>query len=234
VKTELRLTSEITNIEWESYTNAFNEVFGKKFTKSNFKHKYHNSIDTYSYHVFLKSEDKVVGSVTVIPYEYFFDNELKRVGLAVDVFIQQNYRTDPLALFQMYKILKAQLIQREIALVIAVPNDIAYPYWKNVVKWQDIGFINYYAFAVKFGSAKRKLLYLLNPLRFIYSLLMIFLSSFIFSEEKLSRIRLNREIKVLEKQRYTKKHITHITKKYFFDYRIKKETGHNTFFIINF
>ncbi|MCX6232318.1 MAG: hypothetical protein NTZ33_12340 [Bacteroidetes bacterium] len=235
MQTEIRLTSEITNLEWECYSTAFNQVFEKDFTINYFKHKYFNTVDSHSYHVFLESEDGIAGAITVIPFEYLFDNEIKRVGLAVDVFILPDYRTDPLALFKMYKVLKDQLIQREIVMVIAVPNDMAYPYWKNVVKWNDIGLLTYHALPVKFGSAKTKFLYLLNPLRFCYTWLMIFISYFAFSTEKQSRIKINRNKKVIEKQRYNnKEHIKHNTKKYFFSYRIQNEDSVNTCFLIDF
>ena len=192
---EIRRTSEITIPEWEIYIAAFNEVFEKKYLIEYFKQKYQNTIDGYSYHVFLKSDDNVVGACTVIPYEYYFENKIIKIGLAVDVFILQAFRTDPLALFRMYKQLKKELIVQDIALVIAVPNDKAYPYWKNVVKWKDVGFLNYYTLPLKMGSIMSKIPTIINPLSYVYSRIMIFLSLFLYSSERKCKIRINRNQK---------------------------------------
>ena len=72
-------------------------------------------------------------------------------GLAVDVFIREAYRVDPLMLRRMYKKLRLLLEEEQVVAVIAVPNATAYPYWKNVVKWKEVGFINYWALPVRAG-----------------------------------------------------------------------------------
>ena len=143
-----RTTTQITTDEWESYALAFMQVFEKEYTIDFFQNKYQLTVDKDAYHVFLKEDDSIVGACTVIPFIYDIERKTIRCGLAVDVFILPEYRTDPMALYRMYKILKKELIQKEIAIVIAVPNEMAYPYWKNVVKWKDIGFLNYYAFII--------------------------------------------------------------------------------------
>ena len=231
---EFRLTSEITTTEWESYTAAFNQVFEKDYKTTYFQHKYQHTIDLNSLHIFLKEGDKVVGACTVIPYEYNYEETITRTGLTVDVFILPEFRTDPLALFRMYKTLKKELIQRDIAIVIAVPNDIAYPYWKNVVKWKDVGFLKYYALPVKAGNVIAKLPNLLNVLSYVYTRLILFLSHFVFSREHFSKIRINRSNKIIEKQRYTQKHIQIKNDNFFASYRIMNEEGINTCYLIDF
>ena len=231
---EFRTTSEITASEWEGYTVAFNQVFENECSIGFFKHKYTNTIDTNSYHVLLKEQSGVVGACTVIPYEYYFEEKITKIGLAVDVFILPEFRTDPLALYRMYKLLKKELIQRNIALVIAVPNDVAYPYWKNVVKWKDIGFLNYYALPVKLGSVIKKLPILLNPLSYCFSRFIIFLSRFIFSTKKECKIRINRTNKIVEKQRYTQNHVQLTLDNTYFSYRIVNENGIISCYLIDF
>ncbi len=233
MQVEFRTTSEIATPEWESYVSAFNRVFEKNYSISFFQHKYQNTIDTNSYHVFLKEGDIIVGACTVIPYEYYFEENNTRTGLAVDVFILPEFRTDPLALYRIYKTLKKELIQCGIALVIAVPNDMVYSYWKNVVKWKDIGFLNYYALPVKAGSVVAKLPAILNPLSYCYSWFMVFLSNFIFSTEQYSKIRINRANKIIEKQRYTNNHIQFTFDNTYFSYRIVNEDGVNTCYLID-
>ncbi|MFZ4400707.1 MAG: GNAT family N-acetyltransferase [Bacteroidales bacterium] len=234
MKIEFQTTTEITTTYWESYTSSFNQVFEKEYKSDYFKHKYQYTIDDNSYHVFLTEESSIVGGCTVIPYEYFIDESIVRCGLAVDVFILPEYRTDPLALYRMYKALKKELIQRGISMVIAVPNDVAYPYWKNVVKWKDVGFLNYYALPVKAGTVVSKFPFLINPLSFIYSHFMLFLSGFNYSCEKFSKIRINRQNKVIEKQRYTQEHIQIHKDDFYASYRIVNEDGIKTCYLIDF
>ena len=57
------------------------------------------------------------------------------IGQAVDVFILEDFRTDPLMLKKMYSKLKELLIANNILAVLAVPNAVAFPYWINVVKF---------------------------------------------------------------------------------------------------
>jgi len=231
---EYLTTTNISSYEWESYTIAFNQVFEKEYTLEYFQNKYNQSIDRHSYHTFLKEGNDIVGACTVIPYEYLFENETIRCGLAVDVFILPEFRTDPLALYRMYKILKKELIQINIALVIAIPNDVAYPYWKNVVKWKDIGFLNYYALPVKFGKVVAKLTYIFNLLNSGYIRLILFLSNFIFSNERLCKIRIKRTNKIIEKQRYTQQHVQLSNDDFYFSYRIVEEEGIKTCYLIDF
>ncbi len=229
-----RTTSQITTDEWKSYTLAFNQVFEKEYTIDFFQHKYSLTIDEDAYHVFLKEETTIVGACTVIPYVYDMEGEMIRCGLAVDVFILPEFRTDPMALHRMYKILKKELIQKEIALVIAVPNDMAHPYWKNVVKWKDCGFLNYYALPLKVGNVTGKLKAILNPLSFAYVRLMLLLSRCIASTEKQSKIKINRNNTIIEKQRYTQEHHQLRMQNAYASYRIVNEEGIKTCYLIDF
>jgi 6-pyruvoyl-tetrahydropterin synthase len=129
MKIVVKTSRELTLSDWESYVVGFNEVFNKAETIERFKHKYLNTIDNHSYHALLTNDNEIVGGCTVIPYQYNISKTIERIGLAVDVFIRKSFRTDPMALYQMYKNLKKDLIKQGIILVVAVPNDVSYPYW---------------------------------------------------------------------------------------------------------
>ena len=141
-----------TGRDWESYCQGFNEVFHREFTVGYFKYKYLSVYKGYACHSLLYAEEgMVVGGVTVIPCYYMCGEERFVNGLAVDVFIREAYRVDPLMLRRMYKKLRLLLEEEEVVAVIAVPNATAYPYWKNVVKWKEVGFINYWVLPVRAG-----------------------------------------------------------------------------------
>lgn len=145
-------TTEWSDLIWNTYILAYNEVFGKGFPKEHFEHKYLYAGRGYSCHALLKDEDAgIVGGCTVIPCRYLRNMEEIWIGLAVDVFIREAHRTDPLMLRRMYMRLKTLLAAEGIVAVIAVPNAVAYPYWKTVVKWKDVGRLNYRMLPVRAG-----------------------------------------------------------------------------------
>ena len=146
-------TNEWSTKMWDSYINNFNSVFGKDFKLDFFQRKYLKSSSGFSFHALLLSDnEEIVGGCTVIPLNYFCKKDKFIFGQAVDVFIVENYRTDPLMLLKMYSQLRSVLISNKVRVVLAVPNEIAYPYWKNVVKWKDIGDLKYWIFPVKLGN----------------------------------------------------------------------------------
>ncbi len=161
-------TQEWSYCEWESFVSSFEAIFHKGFTKDYFNNKYLSVCDRQSYHALLLHEDKVVGNISVIPYWYRHnEDELIKIGLAADVFILEDYRSDPFTLRRMYKRLTTLLIEKRIVSVMAVPNETAYSYWKNVVKWQDVGMIKYWGMPVRVGNIMRKSK-LLNVCSLIY------------------------------------------------------------------
>lgn len=183
-------THEWTDRDWSSYVISFNDVFDKEYSMEYFEHKYLSSCDSCSYHSLLLNElGEVVGSCSVIPYYYTHLSTDLKTGLAVDVFIKESYRTDPLMLRRMYKKLTKLLIERSVVAVMAVPNATAYPYWKNVVKWKDVGAIRYWAIPVRAGNIIHKTVFV-NIFSRIYCLLTlgvsVVLSSFGGKQRKFS------------------------------------------------
>lgn len=186
-----------TGRDWESYCESFNEVFHREFTVDYFRHKYLSVYRGYACHALLYSEEgMVVGGMTVIPCYYRRDGERFVNGLAVDVFICESYRSDPLMLRRMYKKLILLLEEEHVVAVIAVPNATAYPYWKNVVKWKVVGIINYWALPVRMGRILGKTGLaeaFLNTCSRFYCLslsLITFLCSFIDTKDRSYRYRI--------------------------------------------
>ena len=148
---------DLTQEEWKSYALGFNETMHRDFSPGFLRNKYIAAYKGYSCHAMLVADNgDLVGGTTVIPC--FYEREGSRLicGLAVDVFIREAYREDPLALRRMYKKLIPLLQEEGIVSVMAVPNATAYPYWKNVVKWKDVGCVNYWMLPLKAGKVLGK------------------------------------------------------------------------------
>lgn len=151
-------TTEWSEKEWNSFVSGFDVTFKKHIAKQYFVDKYCSGSDGFSYHALLLNENlEVVGNISIIPCYYKRNGDVTlKIGLAVDVFIIEAYRSDPLMLRRMYKKLKDYVREQGIIAVMAVPNATAYPYWKNVVKWQDVGRIAYWGLPVNIGTILHK------------------------------------------------------------------------------
>lgn len=227
-------TSEWLPEEWETYTQSFEEVFHKAFSADDFRHKYLNTIDGYSYHSLLKEEGSVVGGCSIIPYEYQFSGKIIRVGLAVDVFIWETCRSDFYTLFRMYRLLRNELMGSHIPIVIAVPNEISYLYWKKIVNWKDVGFLRYYALPVRAGTIISRIPGLLNRLSILGTAILLTCSRVVRSAEKKPLISIDRTNSVTEKQRYRSWHTVSEAGNAFFSYRVVNEDGIKTCYLIDF
>ena len=229
-------TTEWSDHEWKTFVDSFISVFKREVTIESFKKNYTTNVDGTSYHALLLNDGgDVVGSCSVSPQEYYYKDRLIRLGLAVGVFIRDEYRMDPLVLRKMYKKLATYLKRLNILAVIAVPNAIAYPYWKNVVKWKDVGAIRYWALPVHIGAIlhKAKFLNLLSKL-YAYSVtyLSCMLSVFVDSRKSDSVYRIHDDAKFLKHRFLNDCYQCFENKDVLSFFRIVEEEGVRTAYII--
>ncbi len=142
-----------------SYTDAFKRAFGKAFSPDYFRHKYEAPVSGSSYHSLLTAGNnpgRIAGSCTVIPFEYHVFENTEVIGLVVDVFILPEYRYDPFSLPLMYDSLKKKVMEDGISFLLAVPNEMAFPFWKNIARFTEITQLRYHMFPVRIGNILRK------------------------------------------------------------------------------
>jgi len=144
-------TGEIKAEVFSQMTALFNAIFDKTYTEFYFRKKYTKSALGYSFHAIVSYYDKVVGSFTIIPRVYQCKGKEEIMGLACDAFIHEDYRKDELLLKKMFDSLQQMLEVDNIFFLISIPNPIAYPYWKYMVKWKDIGDLGYYILPIRAG-----------------------------------------------------------------------------------
>ena len=157
------LTSELTGDTLSRITESFNSVFKKDYPVNYFVDKYSNSSLGFSFHGLLYYNESIVGSFSVIPKKYQANNKHYTFGLACDAFILEEHRKDELFLKKMHQSVVERLAEFQVSFVFSIPNDIAYPYWKYMVKYKDIGEMNYYVYPVNIGALVSSLKFL-NPL----------------------------------------------------------------------
>ena len=229
-------TAEWSENNWLTYCDSFNTVFEKKYDLSYFKQKYTETIDAKSYHALLLNENmEVVGGCSAIPYLYIKEDKKIRIGQAVDVFILEEFRTDPLMLRRMYMQLKKLLIAHDISVVMAVPNATAYPYWKNIVKWNDVGDLTYWMLPIRIGNIINKW-HFLNCLSLAFSYISLVFNALIMSlcnnKEKESLYELIVDDAFL-KYRYPSDYYEVIIGSIRFYYRVYYEDGVQTAYLLD-
>lgn len=149
LKIKVLRTSEFKS-HLEDYTETFNHVFSTQYTADFFMKKYSSGYYKNSFHALAFDKNIIVGSFSVIPYEYICSNNLL-LGLGCDAFVTQSYRSDEFLLFNLFKAILPHLKEEGISSIISLPNPNASKYWKVFAKWKTIDFlkiqtlpINYY------------------------------------------------------------------------------------------
>ena len=231
-------TTEWSDRDWETYVIGYNEVFGTDETIADFKNKYFSVCKGYSLHSLLVSnEGDVVGGISIIPCNYRCHQGFFLNGLAVDVFIRESFRTDPLMLRKLYKQLVVTLKEEGFEVVTAVPNATAYPYWKNIVKWKDIGEISYWIIPVKINKILNFIFcgWLFEGLTWIY-LFCVFCLSYLVAlgkgKAKDYTYKIDKDDRYIQNKFHGTKYINFSMQNIFCSYRIVNEEGIKTAYII--
>jgi hypothetical protein len=131
-------------------------------TKNTFERKYFYTPKGYSYHALMLHESTIVGASSAVPGRYkFFDKE-HIFSLSVDTMIDPRYRGGG-HLIKMIKLVHQGLIDDNISFIFGFPNEQFYAVQKRLLKYEDIGELDYYVLPLNIGSVVRKL----KPLNFM-------------------------------------------------------------------
>ncbi len=216
---------------------SFNEVFEKHTTAEYFQTYFTSNPLGESYHSLMEHEGEVVGAIAALPYEYFYHGEKKIFTYLGGLFIKEAYRKDPLAMFKMYRNLKSFLAEKNVSVMMAVPNDKAYPYFKHALKWKEVANLSYYALPVKVGNVLKK-----SRVLNLFSALFSYLTTSVHRVGANVKNKTAKEFPIhilpneplMEVHRYSEAHQKIKTKRHSFFYRIENEDGVNTAYIIDF
>ena len=230
-------TAELTGEQFSSIVKNFNAVFEKKLQAADLQRLYLHTSLGYSFHSLMEDGDNVAGYFSSIPFTYSCFGEEKIFCYVGGLFIMPEYRKDPLALFKLYAAAKKHLAGQGVSLLMAVPNNNAYPYFKHALKWKEVDSLSYHALPVRYGhvSKSSKLLNWLS-VPAVYTLLAVqnILSSLANSREKQANIFLLRNEPLAEKQRYSDEHIKIRAAGYSAFYKMENEDGIRTSYLIDF
>ena len=156
----LKKTNELTKKDVNEICELFQAVFLKTMSPTDFFIKFTKNVKGYSYHsILLNNENEIVGCYSSIPYEYnYFGNKLL-FGLSVDTMIKEEYRGSLFTFKKMAQNVYEKMNKDGVSFVFGFPNDNVYQVRKKMLKWTNIGTLNYYILPLNIGSIKVKLKY---------------------------------------------------------------------------
>lgn len=225
-------TSQLTEAHWASYTKSFNHVFNKKFSIQKFKDKYSNNYKRESYHGFIIDGDAIVGGCSAIPWQYNYFGKDIIFALFVDAFVHEEYRKNEFALYDAYNLVKDKLREDSIPFIVSVPNAKAYPFWKKLAKWKDIGILPWYVLPIRLGNVIKKTKLLNISIYFILTYATInLIISYFFSVKKEGHISLTMNDSFRKDRFYDKTYIK--IRNTPFLYRIDSEDGIRVAYLLN-
>lgn len=150
----VKKTGELSINEQSQIASLFNQVFSKNESAADFFGKYYWTNPEGSYHSLMMVNDNVVGCYSVIPYKYkFFDSNVI-FGLSVDTMIDKDYRGSPFNLKKMATAIYDRLIIDGVPFVFGFPNENVYLVRKKILKWADIGSLDFYVLPIRVGQLK--------------------------------------------------------------------------------
>jgi hypothetical protein len=152
-----RRTDELSTDEKGQFLSLFGRVFPRTLERKEFERKYLRTPLGYSYHGLMMVDGVLVGAYNLIPYVYNFFGDRVMFGLSVDTMIGQEHRGGPFSLLRMASLACSAAECDGISFVFGFPNDNAYEFTRRVLKWRDIGTLDFHALPIKIGAIEPRL-----------------------------------------------------------------------------
>jgi len=152
-------TDQLTESEQQQMRDLFLRVFNKKMTKDAFERKFLYTPKGYSYHGLMLHEKTIVGASSAVPARYKFFGQEHIFALSVDTMIDPKYRGG-VHLIKMINLVHQGLINDGIPFIFGFPNEHFYAVQKRLLKYEDIGELDFYVLPLNIGSVFQKLKFL--------------------------------------------------------------------------
>jgi len=149
-----KTTNELSANERERFRILFSRVFKKDISYCEFDRKYMLTPLGYSYHGLMFSEDQLVGTYNIIPYLYNCFGTRMLFGLSTDMMVDKEYRGGPFSVIKMVYLVYEGLKRDNIGFVFGFPNDNAYQFTKRILKWNDIGELDFYTLPINIAALR--------------------------------------------------------------------------------
>jgi len=149
-----KITSELSATEREQFRKLFSRVFKKDISSCEFDRKYMRTPLGYSHHGLMFSDDKLVGAYNIIPYCYDCFGVRMLFGLSTDMMVAKEQRGGPFNVIKMVHLVYEGVERDNVGFVFGFPNDNAYQFTKRILKWNDIGELDFYALPINIAALR--------------------------------------------------------------------------------
>lgn len=149
MKVLLKKTNELSDNEKEQICVLFSKVFGIEKTIEKFNSQFSTTCLKYSLHGLMVNDEQIVGCYSAIPYRFRVGAIEHIFALSVDTMIEREFRGNPFNLKRMAKVVYDSLVRLGINFVYGLPNDNVYLVRKKVLKWRDIGRLDFYILPIR-------------------------------------------------------------------------------------
>jgi hypothetical protein len=149
-----KITSELSMTEREQFRKLFSRVFGKDISLNEFDRKYIRTPLGYSYHGLMFSKDRLVGTYNIIPYWYDYFGVRMLFGLSTDMMVDEECRGGPFNVIKIVRLVYEGLKRDNIGFVFGFPNNNAYQFTRRVIKWNDIGELDFFALPINIAALR--------------------------------------------------------------------------------
>lgn len=229
----IKKTNELTRNEVEQICDLFGHVFEKEMTLDNFDKKFSSNVFKTSYHSLLVNErNTIVGSYSSIPQQYnYFGNEVT-FGLSVDTMIDEEYRGSPFTLKKLANKVYDAMKKDGISFVFGFPNENVYLVRKKILKWKDIGELNFYILPINIGAVKSTL----APINFLSRLFSSFINKVVDTKktDSISFFITKKNNDQYIASRYDESYkIIKFNEEAYFSYKVYDEEGVKTAYIVD-
>lgn len=154
----IKKTIDLLKTEKNDICALFKRVFSKEMTLIDFEKKFLSNTFNTSYHALLLNDNnEIVGCYSSIPQEYNYFGSQVIFALSVDTMIDEEYRGSPFTLKKLATGVYSSMQQDGISFVFGFPNDNVYLVRKKILKWEDIGKLDYYILPLNIGALKPSL-----------------------------------------------------------------------------
>lgn len=177
MKYEVKRSVDLSEDEKREICKLFEEVFEKPMTFELFEQKFAKNQSAFAYHGLMIEEEKIVGCYSAIPYKYNYFGKEIIFALSVDTMIAETYRGNPFNLKKIANLVYDSLKADGIPFVFGFPNDNVYLVRKKILKWQDIGQLDFYILPINIGAIKSKLATLNILSRIVVGIVNVFTGS---------------------------------------------------------
>jgi len=151
---QFKTTDQLSAQEQEQFLLLFARTFPRVMGSEEFCRKYLCTPHRHSYHGLMHVNGVLVGAYNLIPYVYNCFGARRLFGLSADTMIAEEHRGGPFNLMKMASLACDGARREGVSLVFGFPNENAYSFTCRVLKWSDMGELDFYALPLRIGAIK--------------------------------------------------------------------------------